>query len=72
LPVSGWPSFYKALAEGNWAEALKQSRSTYIDSKGVKHYDNDRVMRRAETLFPNMFNVTFKPDSKEFPKVTKK
>lgn len=72
LPVSGWPSFYKALAEGNWAEALKQSRSTYTDAKGVKHYDNDRVRRRAEALFPNMFNVTFKPDSKELPGVTKK
>lgn len=72
LPVSGWPSFYQALAEGNWAEALKQSRSTYIDAKGVKHYDNDRVRRRAEALFPNMFNVTFKPDSKELPVVTKK
>jgi hypothetical protein len=38
----------------------------------VKHYDNDRVRRRAEALFPNMFNVTFKPDSKELPVVTKK
>lgn len=71
LPISGWPSLYKAVSEGNWGEALRQSRATFSDDKG-KHYDNDRVRRRADSLFPGMFNVTFKSDSKELPTVTKK
>lgn len=68
LPIANWPSLYQSIADGNWAEALKNSRSTYIKD-GVKHYDNDRVRRRAESIFPGMFDVIFTPDSKEFPKV---
>ena len=68
LPIENWPSLYQSIADGNWAEALKNSRSTYIKD-GVKHYDNDRVRRRAESIFPGMFDVIFTPDSKEFPKV---
>lgn len=69
LPIANWPALYQSVADGNWAEALKNSRSTYIKD-GVKHYDNDRVRRRAESIFPGMFDVIFTPDSKEFPKVT--
>ena len=68
LPIANWPSLYQSIADGNWAEALKNSRSTYIKD-GVKHYDNDRIRRRAESIFPGMFDVIFTPDSKEFPKV---
>lgn len=69
LPIANWPSLYQSVADGNWAEALKNSRSTYIKD-GVKYYDNDRVRRRSESIFPGMFDVTFTPNSKEFPKVT--
>ena len=69
LPIANWPSLYQSIADGNWAEALKNSRSTYIKD-GVKYYDNDRVRRRAESIFPGMFDVIFTPNSKEFPKVT--
>ena len=69
LPIANWPALYQSVADGNWAEALKNSRSTYIKD-GVKHYDNDRVRRRAESIFPRMFDVIFTPDSKEFPKIT--
>ena len=68
LPIANWPALYQSVADGNWAEAIKNSRSTYIKD-GVKHYDNDRVRRRAESIFPGMFDVIFTPDSKEFPKV---
>lgn len=72
LPQSKWPSLYQAVADGNWGEAIKQSRSTFTDKKNVKHYDNDRVRRRAETLFPGMFDVTYIKDSKTMPEVKKK
>lgn len=72
LPIDKWPSLYQAVADGDWGEAIKQSRSTYKDKAGKVHYDNDRVRRRAETIFPNMFDVNFIKDSKTAPVVTPK
>ena len=72
LPIGSWPALYQAVADGNWAEAIKQSRSTYVTDDGVKHYDNDRVRRRAESIFPEMFDVSFIADSPIYPIVKKR
>lgn len=71
LPAKKWPSLYKAISEGNWGEALRQSRSTFTRN-GVKYYDNDRVRRRADSLFKGMFNVLFKDSTdSNLPTVTR-
>lgn len=70
LPLSKWPSLYRAVSKGNWGEAIRQTRSTYTDKSGKTHYDNDRVRRRADTIFKDLFNVSYIPDSKELPVVT--
>ncbi len=71
LNPNKWPNLYQAIADGDYAKALRESRSTY-KKEGVIHYDNDRVRRRAEIFFPNQFEVTFKKDSPEFPIVKRK
>lgn len=62
LPQSGYPKLYQAVADGNWAKAIQESR-TKFQRNGVWLPDNDRVRRVAETYFPGMFNVSYKPGS---------
>lgn len=66
LPQEKWPSLYNAVARGDWAEALRQSRSKF-DKNGVTYYDNDRVRRRAQEIFPGMFDVSYIKNSKKLP-----
>ena len=62
LPQSGYPKLYQAVADGDWAKAIQESR-TKFQRNGVWLPDNDRVRRVAETYFPGMFNVSYKPGS---------
>ena len=62
LPQSGYPKLYQAIADGDWAKAIQESR-TKFQRNGVWLPDNDRVRRVAETYFPGMFNVSYKPGS---------
>lgn len=54
-----WPSFYNAMSTGNIAEQLAQSRTKFKDAAGNWKYDNDRVRREAEALWPGRFDVTW-------------
>lgn len=69
LPIDKWPNLYDAVARGDWASALRESRSTYKNGN-TTHYDNDRVRRRADEIFPGMFDVTVEKDSPKEPVVT--
>lgn len=62
LPQSGYPKLYQAVADGDWAKAIQESR-TKFQNNGVWLPDNDRVRRVAETYFPGMFDVSYKPGS---------
>lgn len=62
LPQSKYPKLYQAVADGDWAKAIQESR-TKFQRNGVWLPDNDRVRRVAETYFPGMFDVSYKPGS---------
>lgn len=58
LRQTEWPAFYQAMADGDLATQLVESR-TMFGEDGNKKYDNDRVRREAEALWPGMFNVSW-------------
>lgn len=69
LPQEDWPSLYEAVKNGDIIEALRQSRSTFTRD-GQKHYDNDRVRRRADSLWSNLYNVRSSNIISDLPIVT--
>lgn len=71
LHPADWPSFYKAMSTGDIAEQLAQSRTKFKDDKGNWKYDNDRVRREAEALWPGRFDVTWDKDNPQKKTIVK-
>lgn len=57
---SSWPSMFDAINSGNTAMMLQQSRSKFKDKNNVQNYDNARVKRLGEYLYPGEFEYIFR------------
>ena len=57
---SSWPSMFDAINSGNTAMMLQQSRSKFKDGNNVQNYDNARVKRLGEYLYPGEFEYIFR------------
>ena len=57
---SSWPNMFDAINSGNTAMMLQQSRSKFKDGNNVQNYDNARVKRLGEYLYPGEFEYIFR------------
>lgn len=55
-----WPSMFDAINSGNTAMMLQQSRSKFKDKNNIQNYDNARVKRLGEYLYPGEFEYIFR------------
>lgn len=64
------PIMWEAMIKGDTIQALNESRSYFTNNNNTS-WDNARVARRAEVLWPNMYNISTDQKDKNF-KVTLK
>lgn len=57
LKQTKWPAFYQAIADGDIAKQLIESRTKFGENED--QFDNDRIRREAEALWPGRFSVTW-------------
>lgn len=55
-----WPNMFDAINSGNTAMMLQQSLSKFKDKNNVQNYDNARVKRLGEYLYPGEFEYIFR------------
>lgn len=67
-----WPSLFQAAHDNDTLNMLQQSRTRFKDDSGVQHYDNARVKRVGEYLYPDMFEYDYRNSRDRNLKVKKK
>lgn len=54
-----WPNLFQAIHDNNIPEMLKQTRTRFTTKSGRLGYDNARVKRLGEYLYPGMFEYDY-------------